>query len=121
MSRGLCWTCRKLTEIGDVDTLGRGACAECLAQAAPTQEQLLVERLVNTIPYGIGDKVSCKTAGEHYDGVGEVVEVSIDPKDLASPVVPMFRVALTDKAYPETPDEIWYSEVCLERLSNASN
>lgn len=67
-----------------------------------------------TVPFREGDRVSCKTGGQIYDGIGHVVRVSFDPEDLASPVVPMFLVALDEKAYPEAPDEIWYSERCLE-------
>lgn len=73
--------------------------------------------LAETVPYKIGDKVSCKTGGQIYDGVGHVVKVSFDAADLASPVMPMFLVVLDEKAYPEAPDEIWYSEACMEPVN----
>lgn len=75
--------------------------------------------LADTVPYHVGDKVSCKTGAQVYDGTGHVVKVSFDPADLASPVMPMFLVAIDDKAYDSVPDEVWYSEVCLQAVANA--
>lgn len=72
--------------------------------------------LANTVPYKEGDVVSYKTGGQVYEGVGHVVQVSFSPEDLASPVVPMFLVAMDEKVSAEVPDEIWASEVCLERV-----
>ena len=73
--------------------------------------------LAYTVPYEVGDIVSCKTGGEIYDGIGHVVRVSFDPMDLASPIMPMFLVAMDEKDYDEVPDEVWYSEVCLEPVT----
>jgi len=78
----------------------------------------VLQFLATTVPYDVGDKVHCKTAGQVYDGIGHVVKVSFDPADLASPVMPMFLVAIDEKAYPEVPDEVWYSEVCLEAAAD---
>jgi hypothetical protein len=77
--------------------------------------------LLSTVPYKVGDKVSCTSAGEIYDGIGHVVEVSFDPKDLASPVVPMFRVEMDEKSYPEMPDEMWYPELLLTRIEESAD
>lgn len=73
--------------------------------------------LTATVPYDVGDRVHCKTGGQVYDGVGRVVKVSFDPADLASSVMPMFLVAIDDKAYDDVPDEVWYSEACMEPAS----
>lgn len=73
--------------------------------------------LTNTVPYIVGDRVSCKTGGQVYDGVGHVVKVSFDPVDLATPVHPMFLVHIDEPAYPEVPEEVWYSEICLEAVN----
>lgn len=70
-----------------------------------------------TVPYEVGDRVACKTGGQVYDGTGHVIKVSFDPEDLASPVMPMFLVAIDDKAYEDVPNEVWYSEICLESVT----
>lgn len=116
MSRGLCYSCRTLGEMVTVDQLERGLCADCVDEQPPSREQLLATYLVNTIPFSVGDRVEGRTAAEHYDGIGVIEEISTDPKDLATSVIPMFRVRMIDKAYPEVPDEIWFSEVCLTKV-----
>jgi hypothetical protein len=73
----------------------------------------ILEFLAATVPYEVGDRVSCKTAAQVYDGIGHVIKVSFDPLDLASPVHPMFLVAIDEPAYEEVPDQVWYSEICL--------
>ena len=112
----LCWGCKKIRVIAVVDGASRDYCRDCASLMPESREAALLSFLALTVPYKEGDKVSCKTGGQVYDGVGHVVRVSFDPEDLASPVVPMFLVALDDKAYPEAPDEVWYSEVCMERV-----
>lgn len=76
--------------------------------------------LAATVPYSEGDRVRCRTGGQVLDGVGRVVRVSHDPADLASPVMPMFLVAIDEKAYEDAPEEAWYSEVCLEPAEGAA-
>lgn len=115
MTVSLCCTCKGVRDIVYVDSIDRQYCNDCVAFRLPSQSEALMSFLSSTVPYQIGDVVSCKTAGIVYDGIGHVVEVSFDPKDLASPVVPMFRVAMDEKAYEQVPDEIWFSETCLER------
>jgi hypothetical protein len=110
---GLCFACKHLCEVVSTDELGRSFCATCVVGQPAGRVMAAAAWVAFTIPYRVGDKVSCKTGGQIYDGIGHVEEVSIDPKDLASPVVPMFRVAIDEKAYEECPDEVWYSSVCL--------
>lgn len=73
--------------------------------------------LAATVPYDVGDVVSCKTGGQVYEGIGRIVRVSFDPADLASPVMPMFLVRMENKAYEDVPDEVWFSEICMERVT----
>jgi hypothetical protein len=115
MTLSLCWICKGVREIVYTDSVERQYCRNCVALLPASQSDMLMSFLSATVPYRVGDIVSCKTAGQVYDGIGHVVEVSFDPKDLASPVVPMFRVAMDEKAYSQVPDEIWFSEICLER------
>jgi hypothetical protein len=75
-----------------------------------------VEWLLAGLPFQVGDKVHCTSGGVVYDGIGHIAEISVDPKDLASPVVPMFRVEMDEKAYPEMPDEMWYPELLLKKV-----
>lgn len=67
-------------------------------------------------PFQVGDRVRCYSGGVVYDGIGHIVEISVDPKNLASPVVPMFRVEMDEKAYPEMPNDMWYGEVLLKKV-----
>lgn len=113
MSRFPCFSCKRLREIVLTDKLERDFCADCSVSQPAFRELALATWAAENVPFHVGDKVACKTGGQIYDGVGHVEEVSTDPRDLASPVVPMFRVAIDEKAYDEVPDEVWYSEVCL--------
>src|ERR1700756_4360779 len=115
MTLSLCWSCKSIRDIVYIDGVDRQYCNDCVTLLPSNQSDMLMSFLSATVPYQVGDIVSCKTAGQVFDGVGHVVEVSFDPKDLASPVMPMFRVAMDEKAYDQVPDEIWYSEICLER------
>lgn len=112
----LCHGCKSLRDTAHIDQADRPYCAGCAVLLPVMQSAALMTFLASTVPYQEGDIVSCKTGGQVYDGIGHVVQISFSPEDLASPVVPMFRVAIDDKAYEGVPDEVWYSEVCLERV-----
>jgi hypothetical protein len=116
----LCQGCKTIREITWTDEADRQFCAEC-AVIPSSQDMALLAFLAATVPFKEGDEVDCWTGGQVFDGTGHVVEVSFDPKDLASPVVPMFRVAIDEPAYEQVPDEIWYSEVCLKARQAAKN
>jgi hypothetical protein len=111
-----CFSCKHLREIVLTDKLDRDFCADCSTRQPAFRELVLATWAAENAPFRVGDKVACKTGGQIYDGVGHVQEVSTKPEDLASPVVPMFRVAIDEKAYPEMDDECWYSEVCLTKV-----
>jgi hypothetical protein len=115
---GLCQGCRRIRALSHTDEADRSYCADCADLLPVAQSAVLVAFLANTVPYREGDIVSCKTGAQVYDGIGHVVQVSFSPEDLASPVVPMFRVAIDEPAYPEVPNEVWYSEICMSRVTD---
>jgi len=115
-STGLCETCRELKEVAWTDTLGRDYCAECFqALPVPTATRLL-DFLMRTVPFQVGDKVECRTAGVLFDGIGTIDEVSIEPVNFGTPVYPSFHVVIETKAYPEAPDQLWYLEAQLKKV-----
>jgi hypothetical protein len=116
-SVNLCWGCKQFREAVVIDDATRSFCSDCANLLPSSRDLALLDFLAATVPYAVGDKVSCKTGAQIYDGVGTVTKVSFDPADLASPVMPMFLVSIDEKAYDEVPDEVWYSEVCLERVT----
>jgi hypothetical protein len=116
---------------GDVATVAPAP--EPLARSQPVQPprppKTLAESMVSEINswipgmpvkvgFQIGDRVECRTGGQIYDGIGTVVVVSMLPEELASPVCPMFRVVIDEKAYPEVPDFVWYSEICMTKVAS---
>lgn len=98
-----------------VDDLDRAWCASC-ANEMPTTPIQMLEYLMHTIPFEVGDRVECRTGGVLYDGVGVIQEMSIEPRNFGTPVHPSFRVRIEDKAYPDAPDECWYMEPQLQRV-----
>jgi hypothetical protein len=110
----LCSGCKHIADIVFTDPLDRAFCMECVGTQPAAREYLLAQWVANTIPYHVGDRVACRTGGTIYDGIGRVEHVSTDPRDLATPLVPMFLVALEEKAYEDVPDTVWYSEICLQ-------
>ncbi len=112
----LCEFCQDIKPVAYTDSLDRTWCAECY-EVLTSPGYPLLDFLAATIPFKVGDRVECRTAGRLYDGIGTVEEVSFDPAKYGTPVYPSFRVAITEKAYPTAPDEIWYTEKCLTRLS----
>lgn len=114
----LCEFCQDLKPVAHTDSVGRTWCAECYSLLTQGQGPLL-EFLALTVPFAVGDKVECRTAGRLYDGIGTVQEVSTDIANYGTPVYPSFRVAITEKAYPTAPDEIWYTEKCLKLVEKA--
>lgn len=116
----LCQGCKTLREIVWTDDVGRTFCADC-ALIPSAHDVAIMAFLAATVPFHEGDEVDCWTGAQVYDGSGHVVEVSFDPKDLATPAIPMFRVVMDDKAYDECPDELWYSEICMKAKQVAKN
>lgn len=113
---GLCESCRELKVVAWTDPVGREYCLDCAAALPVATPYRILDYLAHTIPFQVGDRVECRTAGTLYDGIGTIDEISMDPEKFGTPVYPSFRATITDKAYPEAPDEMWYTEVCLKRV-----
>jgi hypothetical protein len=121
--RDLCWACKSFKEIAytEVETK-RPFCQGCLDQQPLTSEQKALIFLMLTIPFKPGDRVKCHTAGgtpvELYDGIGTVQEISTDiERGCGTMVYPTFRVKIEEKQYPSCPDEIWFCENGLRKLT----
>lgn len=120
--RDLCYGCKTFREI--VYTQGgteNPFCEQCsVIQPLTSDEWALLLLVAPGSPFGPpfkpGDRVEARTAGQIYDGVGEVTNVSMSLEHGATPVYPTFRVVIDDKAHDQAPDEAWYTEVCLTRV-----
>ena len=83
--------------------LGGRFCEDCLEVTRMSPNQVLsVAFLAATVPFEVGDHVECRTAGERYEGTGEIVKVSMDLKDGGTPVIPIFHVVY-DRVVTEYP------------------
>lgn len=115
--KDLCWGCKNFREIEYTeDGTDRPFCAACTRSLPPTSEDLALLFLAATIPFKPGDRVEARTAAVIYDGVGQVVEVSVSLEHGATLVYPTFRVILDERAHDLAPDEAWYTEVCLTKV-----
>lgn len=114
-SVGLCEFCRELKPVAYTDTVGREFCGDCQSTVNAYSVPAMLAYLLLTLPFAVGDKVECRTAGALYDGVGTIDNISMDPADWGTVVYPSFHVTIEDKAYPEAPDELWYPEASLTR------
>lgn len=116
----LCDICKEIAEVVFTDAYGRSHCGECFGRLPASTASLALEYLLLTIPFDVGDRVECRTAGALFDGVGVIDEVSVEPENFGTPAYPSFHVIIEDKAYPEAPDSLWYTETCLKRVSESS-
>lgn len=117
---GLCEGCRELKPVAYTDDIGREYCSQCSAELPEPYIFSQYDYLWETIPFHIGDRVECRTAGVLYDGIGTIDRISIDPATFGTPVFPAFHVVIDKKAYPECPDSVWYLEKQLRRVSEKS-
>lgn len=111
---GLCEFCRELKEVAHTDEVGREFCATCLDELTQVSGPTILDYLMVTIPFEVGDRVRCYTAGALFDGIGVIDEISMNPVKFGTPVYPSFLVHITEKAYPEAPDSLYYTEACLK-------
>ncbi len=114
----VCFACKHLRPIVHTDELDRLFCGDCYV---PRDLIYANAFMTVTIPFHKGDRVSCRTGGVLYDGIGVVEEISTDLKDGGTWVHPAFRVRFEKKAYDTVPDELWYTESCLEKVSEEVN
>jgi len=117
MTTKLCYGCKHIREIAHVDPLDRGYCIDCVKDMPVGSAVRAMQFLTLTIPFLVGDRVHAYTAGEIYDGVGTVTEVSIDVEHGGTPVYPTFRVTIDQKSDDDAPDEGWYTECCLRKVT----
>jgi hypothetical protein len=96
-TRRLCFSCHTLQEIAYVDPIDRGYCSDCVITLPIGSAVRAMGFLSLTIPFKVGNRVHAYTAGELYDGIGHVTEVSIDLEH-GTPVEPTFRVAIDEPA-----------------------
>lgn len=115
----LCSGCQKLKEIVvSEDGTDIGYCESCVEWRPQTPEDNGLKFLWDTFPFHVGDIVECRTGAVLYDGIGEVKEISFELKNGGTPVCPAIRVEFIEKSYPEVPDSLWFTEVCLKRVKN---
>lgn len=117
-AKDLCWNCKDYVEIAytEAGTL-RSFCKPCALQLPPTSEELALIFLEVTCPFKVGDKVEARTAGEVFDGVGVVQEISTELRNGGTRVYPSFRVKLETKEHDLAPDEAFYTEICLRKVT----
>lgn len=113
----LCEICKELKELAYTDPVGREYCVSCFSVLPIPTATRILGHLMMTIPFRIGDTVECRTAGALFDGIGVIDDISIELEHFGTPTYPSFRVHITDKAYPECPDYVWYMESQLRRIS----
>ena len=110
-----CYSCKRQAEVFS-GPRGLRYCNSCVNDLPSPSVVDAMGFLFSTIPFKPGDTVEARTAGEILDGVGRVEEVSFDLLKGGTPVYPSFRVVIDEKAYPEAPDEAFYTECCLTRV-----
>ncbi len=118
VTTGLCEICKNLTETAYTDPVGREYCTNCFSTLPVPTASRIVEYLMLTIPFSVGDRVECRTAGVLFDGIGTIREISIEPENFGTPAYPSFRVDIDDKAYEGVPDSVWYMESQLTLVKN---
>lgn len=122
--KDLCWGCKAFKDIvyteGGTD---HPFCAGCSELQPPTSEEVAVLMLTAPNspwgpPFRPGDQVEARTGAVIFDGVGTVAEMSMSLEHGATPIYPTWRVVLDSKAHDQAPDEAWYTEVCLKRVTD---
>lgn len=114
---GVCQSCKQLAEIVHTDDLGLEYCALCTADLPKPSEVLGLEYLLANPPYAQGDRVECRTAGQIYDGVGIVQDISFEiERGGGTLLYPAFLVTIDEPANEHSPAQAFYTEPCLTRV-----
>jgi hypothetical protein len=123
----LCDGCKTYQEIvyHEEGTL-RAFCRACAIQLPPSSEELAQLFLDLTLPFKVGDKVLARQVMAcdgreiefRIEGTGQVIEVSTDLAHGGTPVYPTFCVRIDEKDSDEAPDEAWYCEMNLSKVSS---
>lgn len=113
----VCESCVELKPVALIDHVGRNYCADCVKLAEETvRESPVLQFMLTTVPFRVGDRVECRTAEVLYDGIGTIDEVSMSVEKFGTPFHPSFHVVIEEKAYPEAPDDVWYMERQLKKV-----
>ena len=114
----VCASCKQLREPAATYD-GLDYCKDCIDNTPVEQPSFsAMAFLLTTVPFSVGDKVECRTAGQLYDGIGIVKEIDTEFKMGGTPVYPAFKVELEEKAEDFLPDELWYTECCLKKAAS---
>ena len=113
---GLCESCRELKPVAYTDPVDREYCAGCFTTMPVATPSRMLEYLLATVPFSVGDRVECRTAGVLYDGIGVIQDISVVPENFGTPVYPSFQVRIEEPAYPEAPTTRWYMEQQLKKV-----
>jgi len=117
-AKDVCWSCRFYRDIEYTEAgTQRPFCKACALQLPPTSEELAMLFIEVTCPFKVGDKVEARTAGEVFDGTGEVLEISTDLRHGGTRVYPSFLVRLDTKEHDLAPDQAYYTEICLKKVA----
>lgn len=111
----ICESCKELKPVAEQDRFGRFYCESCMEKDDASPRPVM-EFLAATIPFAVGDRVEARTGGMLFDGIGVVDDIATDIAHFGTPVYPSFHVKIEEKAYPEAPDSLWYTEVCLKKV-----
>jgi hypothetical protein len=114
---GLCESCKELKPIVYIDPVDREYCEDCFTTLPVPTATRIMDYLLRTIPFQVGDVVEARTGGVIYDGIGTIDEISMDPEKYGTPVYPSFHVIIEKKGFPEAPDDRWYMEAQLRRVT----
>jgi hypothetical protein len=114
---GLCENCKEIKPVAYTDPVDRQYCAACFQALPVATPGRIIDYLVRTVPFKVGDRVECRTAEVLYDGIGTIDEVSMEIEKFGTPFHPAFHVVIEEKAYPEAPDDVWYMERQLKKVS----
>lgn len=105
--------CRRGAQAVFVDPVTeRGYCTACAANETTSTRHVHLQWLTGLLPLEPGERVECRTVGEHYDGDGEIVEISTEVRRGGTPVHPAYLVRLDDDR------QLWYTSCCLTRTTS---
>jgi hypothetical protein len=127
MTNALCCGCKNFREVAYTHPITEQQfCESCERMQPLTVEDWTMFLL--TSPQSVlgpqfhpGDVVEARTAAVIYDGVGTIAEMSMNLRHGGTPIYPTFRVVLDEKAHDQAPDEAWYTEVCLTKVTREAS
>lgn len=127
-AKDLCQGCKSYKDIVYTEPgTERTFCKECALQLPPSTDDLARLFLSLTVPFKVGDKVfvrqviACEGHGAEPqfrdEGTGVVTDISTDLKNGGTSIYPAFHVRFETKEHDQAPDEAYYPEICLKKVS----